>query len=192
MRVVERLDGSARTRYAAPRLTPDAPSRAFVADWTWEMLEPDVAVLMEGEPARAEQLERGHLLFAETGCATCHQRHGAGGEIGPALDDLPDRLSALEVLRHILEPSDEVAEEYRTFLLETRDGRFFSGLLAGADENSVQIRSNPLAPEHVETIPQGEIDRLEESPLSTMPSGLLSTLTPSEVQDLIRYLLNPP
>ena len=192
MRVVERLDGTAVTRYAAPRLAPDVPQRAFVADWSYDMLEIDVGELMAAPPAGEEQLDRGRRLFAETGCATCHQFDGAGGEIGPALDDIGVRLTALDTLRHILEPSGEVAEDYRTWLVETRDGRFYSGLLASADDRSVRIRSNPLDPNHVETIPREEVESLDESSLSTMPSGLLSTLQPSEVQDLIRYVLHSP
>ena len=192
MRVVERLDGTAVTRYAAPRLAPDVPQRAFVADWSYDMLETDVGELMAALPAGEEQLDRGRRLFIETGCATCHQLGGAGGEIGPALDDIGIRLTALDTLRHILEPSDEVAEDYRTWLVETRDGRFYSGLLASADDSAVRIRSNPLDPNHVETIPREEIESLDESSLSTMPSGLLSTLQPSEVQDLIRYVLHSP
>ena len=193
MRVVERLDGTAVTRYAAPRLAPDVPQRAFVADWSYDMLEIDVGELMAAlAPAGEEQLDRGRRLFAETGCATCHQLGGAGGEIGPALDDIGKRLTALDTLRHILEPSGEVAEDYRTWLVETRDGRFYSGLLASADDRSVRIRSNPLNPNHVETIPREEVESLDESSLSTMPSGLLSTLQPSEVQDLIRYVLHSP
>ena len=192
MRVVERLDGTAVTRYAAPRLAPDVPQGAFVADWSYDMLEIDVAALATAPPAAAEQLDRGRRLFVETGCATCHQLGGAGGEIGPALDGVGERLTALDTLRHILEPSGEVAEDYRTWLVETRDGRFYSGLLASADDRSVRIRSNPLDPNHVETIPREEVESLDESSLSTMPSGLLSTLQPSEVQDLIRYVLHSP
>lgn len=192
MRVVERLDGTAVTRYASPRLAPDTPQRAFVADWSYDMLEIDVGELMAAPPAGDEQLDRGRRLFLETGCATCHQLGGAGGEIGPALDDVHERLTALDTLRHILEPSDEVAEDYRTWLVETRDGRFYSGLLDSADDRAVRIHSNPLVPNHVETIPREEIESLDESSLSPMPSGLLSTLQPSEVQDLIRYVLHSP
>ena len=192
MRVVERLDGSAVTRYAAPRLAPDVPRRAFVADWKYEMLETDVAPLDAAPPPNDEEIDRGRRLFLEAGCATCHQLGGAGGEIGPALDDVRDRLGALDTLRHILAPSDEVAEEYRTTLVETRDGRFHSGLLVESNDDAVRIRSNPLDPNHVETIPREEIESLDESSLSPMPSGLLSTLQPSEVQDLIRYVLHSP
>jgi len=156
------------------------------------MLETDVAPLDAAPPASDEELERGRLLFLEAGCATCHQLAGAGGEIGPALDDVRERLGALDTLRHILEPSDEVAEDYRTSLVETRDGRFYSGLLVEAGEEAVRIRSNPLDPNRIESIPREEIESLDESSLSPMPSGLLSTLQPSEVQDLIRYVLHSP
>ena len=192
MRVVERLDGSAATRYAAPRLAPDVPQRAFVADWSYENLESDIGALDEAAPASEEELARGRRLFFEAGCATCHQLGGMGGEIGPALDDTAGRFGALETLRHILEPSDEVADDYRTTLVETRDGRFYSGLLVSSDEDAVRIRSNPLDPNRVETIPREDIESLDLSSLSPMPSGLLSTLQPAEVRDLIRYVLHSP
>jgi len=59
-------------------------------------------------------------------------------------------------------------------------------------EEAVRIRSNPLDPNRIESIPREEIESLDESSLSPMPSGLLSTLQPSEVQDLIRYVLHSP
>ncbi len=196
MRVIERLDGSAATRYAAPRLGPDVSRRAFVADWSYDMLATDVApldALPPGAPAPAHDgIERGRRLFVETGCATCHQLGGMGGEVGPSLDGIRGRLGALDTLRHILEPSDEVADEYRTTLVRTRDGRFISGLLVAGNDEVVRIRSNPLDPNRIETIPRDEIESIDLSSLSPMPSGLLSTLQPSEVRDLIRYLLHSP
>ena len=111
---------------------------------------------------------------------------------GKELDDVRERMGALDTLRHILEPSDEVAEDYLTTLVETRDGLFYSGLLVESNDEAVRLRSNPLDPNHVETIPREEIESLDESSLSPMPSGLLSTLQPSEVQDLIRYVLHSP
>ena len=192
MRVVERLDGSAATRYAAPRLAPEAPYRAFVADWSYEMLKSDIAPLDTSAPPNKEQLDRGRRIYFEAGCATCHQFGGAGGEIGPALDGVGERLTALDTLRHILEPSYEVDEDYRAHLVETRDGRFYTGLLVDADATAVHIRTNPLAPNRVESIPREEIESLHESALSGMPSGLLRTLQPSEVQDLIGFVLHSP
>ncbi len=200
MRVVERLDGTAVTRFAAPRLAPDAPLRPFVADWSYDMLETDVAPVDDArldaargaEPSVEVALARGRQLFLEAGCASCHEIGGAGAQIGPALDDLANRFGALDTLKHILEPSIEVAEDYRTFLVETRDGGFHSGLLVASDDEAVQIRSNPLDPDRIETIPRDRIESLEPSALSPMPSGLLSTLQPDEVRDLIRYVLHSP
>jgi hypothetical protein len=40
----------------------------------------------------------------------------------------------------------------------------------------------------VVSVEPGEIESVEPSPISPMPPGLLDTLTPSEVADLIAYL----
>ncbi len=46
----------------------------------------------------------GAELYHRLACHGCHRRHGSGGTLGPALDDLEKRLSRAEVAEQLLTP----------------------------------------------------------------------------------------
>lgn len=56
---------------------------------------------LAAEPADANEVERGGLLFLGYGCATCHGLAGSGGVIGPELD-LPRLELWLEDFRAVV------------------------------------------------------------------------------------------
>ncbi|MEE2776907.1 MAG: PVC-type heme-binding CxxCH protein [Acidobacteriota bacterium] len=190
LRVVEAGNVDLRTtdtRRSTPTVTGASSIRRFVEDWTYEQLEPSVRGLGPESPS-SDAIERGRSLFAEVGCQRCHTRAGEGGEVGPELDDLAERYDPLELLRHVLDPSALVAEEYETVIVKTLDGRVHTGLVAGASVDEVRLYSNPLEPDQVTTVARADIETLATSALSPMPSGLLTTLEREEVMDLLRYL----
>ncbi len=166
-----------------------ANSRGFVKDWTIDELLPDVQPLATRERPSTESLRRGGELFVEAGCNKCHIRGGTGGQVGPELDTLHERYDAVDTLAHIIEPSQRVEPRYEATWIETVDGLFYSGQIVDQDDQAVRIRANPLDPEDVTTVAREEILSMERSELSTMPTGLLSTLRRDEILDLLRWLL---
>ena len=42
------------------------------------------------------------------------------------------------------------------------------------------------------TVERTEVEKIEESPLSLMPEGLLDALKPEQARELIAYLVRPP
>ena len=192
MTVIDGIDPDDATIVRRQTLTSSigAPEtvRQFVRDWTLEELEGDADALDQGSVPTQASLAVGRSLFGEIGCSSCHQRDGVGGEVGPTLDDAVRQYGSVDLLRHILEPSELVDEAYETTLVETDDGRFFSGLVTDEDETTITLQANPLAPEERITFDKSELSYREKSELSPMPSGLLSTLTREEILDLLRYL----
>ena len=73
---------------ARPGRSNSAPSSPTGSTRCWR---PTSLPWMPCRRQAPRELERGRLLFLEAGCATCHQLGGAGGEIGPALDDVGER-----------------------------------------------------------------------------------------------------
>jgi putative heme-binding domain-containing protein len=187
LRVVAPGDAPAAVEPPPPRIetTRNAPRR-FVEDWTLEQLEAPARALTTRDDAA--RLARGRTLFADIGCAQCHQLGGEGGDVGPALDDVAERFDSVETLRHVLDPSATVDEQYETVIVRTRDGRVLTGLVASEDDRELRLRSNPLAPEDVLVVARDDIESVSPSALSPMPSGLLTTLTQDEVMDLLGYL----
>ena len=61
-------------------------------------------------------------------------------------------------------------------------------MLAKEDDVSLHLLPNPLQPEQITTIPKDDIEEANVSTQSTMPTGLLMTLTREEILDLLAFL----
>ena len=66
-----------------------------------------------------------------------------------------------------------------------KDRDFHSGAILREDEYSITLRTSAIREER---IVKSDIDTLETSPLSMMPSDLTASLTNAEFLDLIAYL----
>jgi putative membrane-bound dehydrogenase-like protein len=126
---------------------------------------------------------RGRDLFRKR-CATCHALFGEGERLGPDLTTA-NRKDRDFLLVSLVDPSAVVRKEYLAHVLQTRDGRVLTGLLADQSPASVTLVD---AKGQQTTVPRGSIDSLEESAVSLMPEGLLADLDPAALRDLFSYL----
>jgi putative heme-binding domain-containing protein len=125
----------------------------------------------------------GARLFAGN-CLACHQTQGQGHRVGPDLAGIGNRPTEA-LIEDLLDPSKEVAPDFRDFILVTRDGRQLSGLLAAETASSVTLRRA----EGVEdTVLRTEIEDLRTTGKSLMPEGLEQVLRPQDVADLLAFL----
>ena len=67
------------------------------------------------------------------------------------------------------------------------DGRVLNGLVVSENDKTLVIQTQSRK----ETIPVDSIEQIKQTTLSPMPDGLLATLTPDQVRDLIAYLMSP-
>lgn len=127
--------------------------------------------------------DRGRVLFAEN-CAQCHRAEGMGHAVGP---DLAAAAAAgpEQLLLHILEPNREVAPEYVSYIVETRDWEMHSGIIAAETAASVTLnRANG----DLVTILRANIERIRATEVSLMPEGWDEALAPEQLADLLAYL----
>jgi len=113
--------------------------------------------------------------------------------VGPDLTAVGNRFSKRDVLKSVLEPSAVVAEKYRNVQIVTADGQTVVGrVVASGDYRSptLRISTDPLTPEKTIEVAKVEIEAHEFSKVSPMPKGLLSTLTASDIADLLEYLIS--
>ena len=89
------------------------------------------------------------------------------------------------MLESILEPSKLIDPKYVTYLVETKDGRVLSGLLAGRDEKEVVLKD---AQNKVLRLPVSDVEQLVTQQQSLMPELLLRDMTAQQVADLLEYL----
>jgi putative heme-binding domain-containing protein len=126
----------------------------------------------------------GRGLFAQN-CATCHKLEGVGVELGPNLVSMQAR-GAEAVLVNVLDPNREVNGQFVEYVVETKDGRSLSGLLASETAAAVTL----LKPGgQTETVARAEIEKLRGSGLSLMPEGFEKQLNEQQMADLIAYLM---
>lgn len=127
--------------------------------------------------------QRGKLLFQRT-CGSCHQMFGEGGIIGPDLTG-SNRTNISYILGNVLNPSEEIQDDYRMVVVTTRDGRTYSGNIVG--ENTRQITLRVVGQDAV-VINKSDIQSQEITDVSMMPPGLFDMLRDEEVLDLVAYL----
>ena len=130
--------------------------------------------------ARAEQ---GREIF-KTLCATCHRLDREGYNVGPDLLDMRNQPKE-SILFHVVVPEAEVAPAFAPYLVETKDGRTLSGILASETATSLTLRM-PLGVE--ETILRANVAKLEALPGSLMPAGLEAAIPRQGLADLLGYL----
>ncbi|MDW8309618.1 MAG: DUF1080 domain-containing protein, partial [Verrucomicrobiales bacterium] len=128
---------------------------------------------------------RGRVVFARI-CQQCHVLFDAGGKIGPDLTG-SNRRDLDYILENILDPNAVVPNEYRSWIVETKDDRILTGLLPAQTDRAITL----VTQTETLTIPREDIVSLQESPLSMMPEGLLAQLSEQEFRDLIFYLREP-
>ena len=137
---------------------------------------------MEGD------IERGREVFfrdGSTSCKSCHRIQGQGETLGPDLTEIGKKYPPNDMLLHLLEPSRFIDPKYVTHLLETVDGRVFTGLVVEQTDREVRLKS---AQNEDLRVAVEEIEVLVPQQKSLMPELLLRDLTPQEVADLLAFL----
>ncbi|MFM8287869.1 MAG: c-type cytochrome [Planctomycetaceae bacterium] len=150
----------------------------------WERADLD-AILATGH---TPNVAAGARLFERALCVRCHRREGRGGVVGPELSGVANRFGPRDLLAMIVEPSASIDEKYQQTQVETRGGKVLVGRVVGGDDKQVLLASDPFRPRQTTRIAREEIVGQEKSATSPMPSGLLDTLRPEEILDLLAYL----
>jgi putative heme-binding domain-containing protein len=139
-------------------------------------------------PTDPVAIERGFHAFVKAQCSQCHVAAGHGVNLGPNLVETVKKRRGRELLEHILEPSREIAEGYRTVQFVLESGRVVSGVVTGETDESLRVTPNLLVPESVVTIPKSQVEERVASRVSPMPAGLVNVLEREEILDLLAFL----
>lgn len=116
-------------------------------------------------------------------CTRCHAVFEYGGNVGPNLEGLAERLSPQEILSSIVYPSAMLAPGYETVLITLHDDSALSGILLERTDDAISIR---IGKTETKTIPLADIAELETLP-SSMPSAH-GKLSRREIRDLVSWL----
>ena len=153
-----------------------ADKQQKIADWKTRL---------SSDVLEQSNASRGRALF-EQSCAKCHRLFGSPMGVGPDLTG-SQRSNLHYLLENILDPSAQVAENYRLAIVLLDDGRVINGI-PGAKTETTTTFNTPTGPIIVDN---SQIEDQRFSPLSFMPDGQLDLLTPAQAADLIKYLMQP-
>ncbi len=144
-------------------------------------VEETLAELGPGDPVRGLQVFRG----SKAQCSACHRMGYVGRDIGPVLTRIGASRTPEALLEAILFPSARQEQSYQATGVLTLDGRVYSGLLLDETEEAIEMQ---LDAERRMVIPRDDIEELEPSDVSVMPSGVAELLSVQELADLMALL----
>ncbi|MCO5052088.1 MAG: DUF1080 domain-containing protein [Verrucomicrobiae bacterium] len=174
--------------------TPETPgneaSKYFAGrqatDWTVAMLAGALTTDLQ-----KRDFERGRKMFSAASCFQCHAVAGEGGAVGPDLTRVAGRFSPRELLESIIEPNRAVSDLYQNVRITKRDGDVVVGrIVYHLPDGAVNVNPNMFDPAQVIAVKRSDMVKIEPSPVSPMPEGLLSPLHQDEIFDLLAYLLS--
>lgn len=116
-------------------------------------------------------------------CVRCHSVGGAGGTVGPALDNIGNELTREQLLEALIDPSARLAPGFGTVTVTFKDGQVVTGVLMEETDRELIIRTTDAEPME---IARERIKKVDNA-MSSMPS-MGSILSKREIRDLVEYL----
>jgi putative heme-binding domain-containing protein len=155
-----------------------------ITEWKLEDLLPDLPKISAGR-----NLVGAKETFQKLACVQCHRLGKEGYAYGPDLTDVFKRWKGdrAAVLNEILEPSKVIAERYRNYQFELKNGEEFLGMIVKEDADTVTVQIGP-AEALIQTHKKADFKRRELQTSSLMPLGLLNLLSKEQILDLLAYL----
>lgn len=130
--------------------------------------------------------ESGRALFASAKCSDCHMMNGRGGFIGTDLSSYGANHSAAQIRNAIVDPAKNAEPSRNPVIVTARDGRKYQGMVRNEDNFSLQLQSMDGT---FHFFDKSNITRVERQAKPLMPDNYGSTLSASNLDDLVSYLI---
>lgn len=132
------------------------------------------------------QPEKGRRIFFRNQaaqCIRCHAIDDYGGNVGPRLNDISKRLTRLQLLESLVNPSARLAPGYGMVTLKLKAGTTISGILMEDKPQALVIKSGD-GPN--QTIDKAAIEKRIDA-ASSMPN-MGEVLSKKEIRDVVSFL----
>jgi putative heme-binding domain-containing protein len=158
----------------------------FVKNWQMKDLTPLLGSGLEGN----RDFKNGREMFATATCYACHRFNEEGGGIGPDLTSAGGKFSPHDLLESIIEPSNEISDQYGSITFTLKNGEQIIGRIANLKGDDYRIITDLMAPSAMTIIKTSDIKSSEPTKFSMMPPGLLNMLDDDDILDLLAYILS--
>jgi putative heme-binding domain-containing protein len=125
----------------------------------------------------------GASVYKASGCSACHSIAGAGGVVGPDLTDIGARRAVHHLRQSIVDPSADIALDFRPVSVVDRHGHTITGIHLNEDEYSVHLRD---ADGSLRSFMKNDLTRMTLPRASLMPA--FTAMPPVELENLLAYL----
>jgi len=169
---VPQVDAWIKANWGSSRATPEEKKKEIAK----------FKELVEKADPKTADLGHGRAVFKKT-CGQCHTLFDDGGKIGPNLTG-SGRANLDYLLENMVDPNAIIAQDYKVWVIKTKDGRVISGLEKSETDQAVEV----LTVGETFTLPKADIVSRKQSEQSMMPEGQLNSMKPEEILDLIAYL----
>ena len=159
--------------------TPKGPGRAWQVETALAVLDSNTS-----NPS----FDTGQKIYAAVLCSRCHAMGAQGGDIGPNLSQLGTRFSDKDMLEAIIHPNKAISDQYASTIFTLKNGQSVLGRLVNEDKTSYSVSQNPFAADELRKIPKSDVVSTKVSAVSIMLPGLINSLNPTELKDLVAYL----
>lgn len=154
---------------------------------TFEENRAEAGVLAQyAEALEGGVAQRGRQIFYNNEaaqCVRCHAIFEVGGNAGPGLLGVGERLSREELLESMVAPSAAYAAGYGVVILEMKDGKTVSGIILNESDEYITLK---IGKEDIQKVRQEEVNTRENIPSSMPAMGDL--LTKRQLRDLVAFL----
>ena len=186
---------STATSTNTPAATPAAEEPMEPVEYDPTELYPRINIMLRG----GRNFQRGMKLFTSQACVMCHRFGEDAGGIGPDITGAGSRFDTRELLESIIEPSAIISDIYSAKIYTLTDGKTYSGRQVNETADEIYVSESwTVDPktrrsfwgENLVTLKRNDIDSVEESKISPMPTGLVSLLKEDEIADLVGFLVS--
>ena len=172
-----------RKPYIPPPLPkPEGPGQK----WTVDAVLTSTATGMK----QRRNFAHGKRTFEAARCIVCHRFDGNGGATGPDLTQAAGRFKMKDLIEAIVLPSKAVSDQYQAHVIQTVQGKVYTGRIISESENDVTVVTDPEDATKFAVIQKDDIEEMFVANQSLMPAGLLDQLNEEEVLDLLAYTLS--
>jgi putative heme-binding domain-containing protein len=132
-------------------------------------------------------IRRGQGVFnnAKAACVTCHSIGYLGGKVGPDLTRIGAIRTERDLLEAIVFPSSSFVRGYEPVLAVMKNGKTHNGILKKDTPEEVIL---VLGADQEVRLARDDIEELQPSRVSVMPSGLDQQLSRQQLADLVTFL----
>lgn len=116
-------------------------------------------------------------------CGRCHRIWEWGGDAGPGLADVANRLTKEQLLLSMVNPSAEYAKGYEVVTLEMQDEEIYAGVVEEENEEEIRIK---IGKNESRTFKKTDI--IEQTSVPSAMFTMTDKLSKKEIRDVLAFL----